>query len=81
MSDQPISQRIFEGEPTTTPLICIEISALTVMPYERFEYVVVATEGEFYDWPLKVELQLPTEAAILPKADNAPRNEASQSQP
>ena len=34
------------------------------MPYEGFEHAVVAKDGERYDWPLKADLRLPTEAVI-----------------
>jgi hypothetical protein len=41
------------------------------MPYERFDYAVVARDAERYDWPLNPALRLPTESVIV-MADNGP---------
>ncbi len=36
------------------------------MPYEGFEYAIVANNGEYFDYPLNPARQLTTEAVIIP---------------
>lgn len=49
------------------------------MPYERFEYAVVAKEGDFYDWPLSPELQLQSEVVVL-TTDGERESQGNESQ-
>jgi hypothetical protein len=64
-----------------TPHLYCDFS-INGMPYEQFEYAVVANEGEFYDWPLNPALQLPSETVILTSDDDrGPRSDESQPEP
>ena len=51
------------------------------MPYERFDYAVVARDGEFYDWPLDTALQLPTESVMRTSDSSEPGTKEPESEP